>query len=198
MEKGVRNFLFIGLGMLLMGVGFSYWGVSNILETLEARSWPTTKGLVKKSTVKVDKRREKADSGDSNASGYRTYTYYIPEVVYEYEVNNKNYTSDRITTAKIEYRNKPAFGIRIGASAKTIAQSIVNDYKAGSTIDVYYSPGNPGTALLDTSLRFSLFIPVLIAIPILILAIWLIYAALTGKIEIETEKAPAKKPKLPG
>ncbi len=198
MEKGVRNFLLIGLAMLLLGTGFTYWGVSNILETLEASSWPTTKGLVKKSAVRVDKRRERTDADDKSGLRYRTYTYYIPEVVYEYTVNNKNYTSDRITTAKIEYRNKKTFGIRIGAPARSIAQSIVDNYKAGSTVDVYHQPGEPGTALLDTSLRFSLFIPLLITIPLIILALWLIHAALAGKIEIETEKTPVKKPRLPG
>ncbi len=198
MEKGVRNFLLIGLVILFSGLGFTYWGVSNILETLEARSWPTTTGVVKKSAVRVDKRREKADSDNKSASGYRTYTYYIPEVVYEYTVDNKSYTSDRITTAKIEYRNKPALGIRIGSSARKIAQSIVDDYKAGSSVDVYYQPGNPRTALLDTSLRFSLFIPLLISIPLFLLASWLIHAALAGKIKIETANTPARKPRLPG
>jgi hypothetical protein len=99
------------------------------IRVVNARRWPTAKGLVLESRV--------AESKDSH--GTRRYR---PLITYQYEANGQIFTN-----------NVLAFGSRSlsegGTGAKVRATDTVARYPVGTTLQVHYHPLRSGQSVLE-------------------------------------------------
>jgi hypothetical protein len=87
-----------------------------------AQAWRSTTGTILMSSVQT------IHSGNS-----------YPVIVYQYEINGKQYQSQTIKAGE-QFLN-----IRIAGQA----QEIVNRYPIGTTVPVYYNPDNPAESALE-------------------------------------------------
>jgi len=106
-----------GLGLMLASVGLvCLWQV------LVRRSWPVTRGRVIYSQIEI---------ADTEAP-------YRPDVIYGYEVDNRHFQSNRIST------NTMASGL------PRHARKVARRYPRGSAVDVHYNPKNHAESVLKT------------------------------------------------
>ncbi len=131
--KNVFNFG----NLLLWGVPVLFIGVAGILvlsavyltlRSMAAKSWPRTQGKVLSALV------EKSYSDNT--------PYYRPLIAYQFQVNGHDYQCDHL-----------AFGQRTGAEpderGRLKAEEKAKQYPVGSTVQVFYNPGNPADAVLE-------------------------------------------------
>jgi hypothetical protein len=140
-----------GLVALLMAVGMCGY-------VLRASRWPTTRGRVIASGAEEFRARPQPDDRVRR-------TMYKPSVVYEYEVNGRRYTGDRLT-----------LGVVASATFPWAARRTAAKYPVGREVTVYYDPNSPGESVLRPWSWFHL-IPPLVAAGILALA----WAVATGR-----------------
>lgn len=115
-------FLLIGLGSLCFG-WFSYESDQ------AAKEWPVVQGQVVEASVR--------ESTSRDSEGYEK-DHFTPEIVYQFEVEGKTYTCDRLT---------PSF--QTSYPDITEAQSVLSGYPKGLRVDVHYDPTDPSRAALD-------------------------------------------------
>jgi hypothetical protein len=89
----------------------------------KSNHWPTATGQILASTITYRR------SGGSRAA--------YPVVMYAYQVEGKQYQSQRIY-----------FGSAVGGSAMT---GVIKKYPVGAQVPVYYNPQNPADAVLERS-----------------------------------------------
>lgn len=65
--------------------------------------------------------------------------HYVPEIEYEYTVEGTTYTSDSVYP-----------GTDFDIQAKSVADSLMEAYPAGSVVEAYYDPDDPTSAFLET------------------------------------------------
>ena len=126
---GVRIFSSV---FILVGGVILYFGVESLFAANASKSWPTVQGKILSSSV---------DSKRSDKGG----TTYHAEVLYEYNVGGQTQSSHDV-----------AFG-GYGSSDPSHARSIVNKYRAGADVTVYYSPSNSSKAVLETGISGQAF-----------------------------------------
>lgn len=126
---GARLFalVFIGVGGTII-----FFGVQTLLKANESTHWPMVEGTIVISVV--DSKR-----GDENGTTYHA------EVLYEYVIEKKTQSS-----------NKIAFG-SFGTSNPSYARRIVNKYPAGSKVMIYYSPKNYAESVLEPGITAKVF-----------------------------------------
>jgi len=95
----------------------------------ETSKWPNTNGKIISAKVESEV-IPAADEGDK--------TIYTAEVVYEYTVNEKKYTCNRI-----------------GIENDSVAEATIKKYPKGKKVKVYYDPANPNEAVLETGVNWS-------------------------------------------
>jgi hypothetical protein len=124
---GRRRLLLGGLlfGLLLVAVGITIVspGLVDIRDGWASRSWPTVPGLVTGSTVRAD------DSDD--LPEYRV------SVTYEYSVDGRQYVGRHIGILDEVYSDSQP------------ARDEAAQYPVGASVDVYYSPEDPSSAVLE-------------------------------------------------
>jgi hypothetical protein len=96
--------------------------------------WPSTSGRVLHSSVKVK----------INTTTSSKRRHYHPHVVYQYEVNNKKYTSNKIV-------NYLGFGNDV-----IYAKELINNYPENSAVKVYYCPFYKGVSILSPGMKQQL------------------------------------------
>ena len=129
----VWTFLFAGV--VTLGIGFA-----STLEAWHSRSWPTVEGLVTLS--QVDSYLSESDSG--------TTQMYHAQVNFTYTVGGRTYFSDLV--------NLGDYSTSVQANAEKVAAR----YPAGATVQVYYDPGKPETAVLEPGPTAGLLIPLFV------------------------------------
>lgn len=116
--------VFIVLGVFFIGMA--------IMQQLKAKkaekSWPTAPGVILSSIVGTHL---------AHSSRGGTTTQYMPEVAYEYQVNEITYKSSSV-----------GFGKSTTSSRK--ATEIVSRYPQGTAVTVHYDPQDPAKAVLET------------------------------------------------
>ncbi len=146
-----KNSLIGGLIILVIGLGLIAYNGYNIYRSSISGSWPSVKGTVQSSSVKRINRAKKSDR-------------YQVNIVYKYEVEGKSYNGSRVR-----------FGEQPDTSME--ADSIVAKYPVKSEVTVYYQPGNPEEAVLETSISIN-FITLLLAPLIVLFGLYLLYSSL--------------------
>ncbi|HXD00847.1 MAG TPA: DUF3592 domain-containing protein [Verrucomicrobiae bacterium] len=118
--------LFSPSGCLVAGIIMLVLGVV-LLRFLSAPSrWPKTTGVIVKSSV---------ESGWPLIAGKYTHMA-TPEVIYEYHVGGKRYTSSQLALVEIDSNDDAA------------ARRKAEKYSPGQQVDVYYNPQKPWAAVL--------------------------------------------------
>jgi hypothetical protein len=96
---------------------------------------------------------------------------FIPEIKYSFKLKNKIHIGDRYA---LNYMSWKSFTDRTtdfpAAGSRNWASSILEKYKIGSKITIYYDSANPKDCFL--SRKFNWFILIFIAFPVLVLIIF--------------------------
>jgi len=125
--KGAKvSVVLFGILFALGGIAGIGYGVNTLHEASSMESWPTANAVVKSSRV----RAQTPDDGGSST--------YIADIIYQYEVAGRIYTSDRVTSA------------RYGTSDSSRAHRQVRRYAVGKTFTAHYDPDDVSYAVLDT------------------------------------------------
>lgn len=119
----VGIFAAIMVGVLVLAV------VVKMREVRGAQSWHTTTGRVTRSEVRAQKRRDMDD---------RERTRNVPSVGYEYTVNGKRFSGDRISLAEV--------------IPESDIESTLDRYPVGKEVTVYYNPADPRQSVLERDL----------------------------------------------
>jgi|GEM_PF-5606784 len=123
-----RSFLFKPISLILLllisGIYFMWTGVSGMVFTAKAKSWPTVQGTVH--AKDTWKRSGRGNSGD-----------YIPTMRYYYELNGTPYSAQRIRHHSMS------------AGTKAEALEMISAYSVGMPTTVHYDARNPSDAALQ-------------------------------------------------
>lgn len=141
MRKRERNIRLFGFVLLLAGIGLSLWGTLVAVQAWLTTTWPTTEGVIIAANVE-----ERVNVNASEVEEDKL--DYVAAVQYTYVVNGETLTADNIRT--FEDR---AFGTR------SDAQTVVDGYRPGDPITVYYNPNNAEQALLQPGVPGASLIP---------------------------------------
>ncbi|MDB2685774.1 DUF3592 domain-containing protein [Mariniblastus sp.] len=135
-----------GIVAVVLGVGiFLVWAVPAMLSANASEDWQTAEGVVCEASV--------VSVRSSGTHGF--VTKYRPEVVYEYQVDEKTYTSSQIS---------------IGAPTvykRTADARAALDFKEGDLPTVYFNPSNPAESLLKTGASTATYFPCFFAFGII-------------------------------
>lgn len=118
MNNATAGFIFQMLGVSSLG-----WFIWMMRRQYVVSRWPTTKGEILESLVEQD--AEQCD---------------FPLVTYQYSVNKKTYTSNRLYATS-----------GIAATSGSYAASVVARYRVGSRVTVHYNPFDPSDAALEVT-----------------------------------------------
>lgn len=130
-----------------LGLACAVFGVYFIITAHEARFWPRTEGEVVSTTVRAQTLHA-AGTQASRRARERFRTYY-PEITYRWTVAGQAHTGSRYSLGE----SHPDYPER--AQAVLAAAT----YPGGRTVDVFYDPADPGSAVLDRSLKGGAFVP---------------------------------------
>lgn len=130
----VYAMLLAPLALILIAAAVKTW------QAREARSWPQIMGKVVVSESEV---REVKVSDNENENGYRIEKRNFANVTYEYSVNGRKLTCNRIS-----------IGEDLGDFQ--VAEKLAK-YPVGSIVTVYYNPTHPERAVLERDLPKGLW-----------------------------------------
>lgn len=126
----MNGFLLFGgvFAALLIGL-IVFATLTKMKEVRAAQNWQTVRGKITRSEVRALRKRSR-DEGEQVRSA--------PSIAYEYTVNGKRYTGERISLGE----NIP----------ETDFERVLNRYPVGAEVTVYYDPANPAQAVLERAL----------------------------------------------
>jgi len=124
------------LGLILALAGslvFYFISLPDLKTAQDSKGWPDTRGQI----IHAEMQRVETGTGSDRSISYR------PDIRYSYQVEGREYQSSRI-------------GVTTGTSySYRIAQKILRKYPKDLEVDVYYKPGEPSYAILNTGVRAS-------------------------------------------
>lgn len=123
----------LGLFLIVMGLGGTYWLWKSWQRAEETRAWAPTEAIILSSQLLTD--RETPHSPLS----------YTAEVHYRYRFNGESYTSRRIKRV-----DGPS-------SHKAKAEALVAEHRPGTTETCYVNPVQPDFAILKPDSRAALY-----------------------------------------
>lgn len=125
--------LLVGGVVGLVGVALLIFGLLQRREATAAERWPTAPGTVVSSQIQEQTRIERGKGRtDSRAA-------HTPLVEYAYEINGRSFRGSRILPgAAVIYD-------------LTTAQGIVDRYRVGQPVSVYYNPADQAESVLETT-----------------------------------------------
>jgi hypothetical protein len=135
----------------------SLWlGTATVVEASRSTHWQFVYGRVR--SAQIAKRWSVGEPGVR------------PSIVYDYTVDGKEFSSERIT-----------FGMQDDFfSSADFAQKYVDRYPAGSRVQIFYDPSSPANAVLEPGLSVWTFVPSLIGLGLLISVCLLLLANAAG------------------
>jgi hypothetical protein len=92
----------------------------------------------------TDSHLKKGKRGSSVGHGNTRLTIYTPKVRYSYEIDGVHFTG-----------TQTQFGTPRYSGVKSKAQTLVDQYAVGQTVQVHYNPRRPGQSVLETGLAPS-------------------------------------------
>lgn len=130
-----------------LGLFFAVFGIYFIIAGYGARSWPAAEGMIEATNVRVNiLLAGRGSVTDSSREARRTY---YPEITYRWMVDGQTYTGTRFALGEAH----PDFPDRQDA------QEAARRFPSGQAIDVYFDPEDPGSAVIDRSLKLGAFVP---------------------------------------
>lgn len=146
--------LFISV-FVLIGVAILFFAGRSYHLAQQAAHWPTTPGEITQSDFIV--------STDEDGSSYRT------KVSYDYSVNGRTYTADRV-----------AFGYS-GSSGRSFHRKIYDALPVRTTLAVRYDPKNPERAALSHGVNTSIIFLLIFGV------IWTVFSVGIGALLVLSE-----------
>jgi hypothetical protein len=119
----------VGIGILAVGYYFQR-------RTESIEKWPSTYGKVISAEIKEVISTRRTSGKNVNQESKTTVSYY-PSIKYEYYASGKKHISDQISIS-VDGRSSPEY-----------IQPILDKYKPGSKVRVFYDPENPDDAVLE-------------------------------------------------
>jgi hypothetical protein len=132
--------------LVVAGLTLAGYGARRAYLGNASKNWPQTEGSVVES--EVTKERVERSRSDSGRPRYET--RYRPRVRYFYTVEGQTYSSERVGFGSESMRDRK------------VADAIVQQYPAGSLPIVYFSPDDPGSAVLEPGLTLGGILPLLV------------------------------------
>ena len=121
-----RSNVIFGILFALGGIGGIGYGVNTVLQASRMERWPTADAVIVYSEVRV----QTPDEGGSST--------YIADIRYQYDVEDRTYSSDRISPASY------------GTSNSSRAHEQVRKYSVGEIVAAHYDPDDVSYAVLET------------------------------------------------
>jgi hypothetical protein len=112
--------------MVVIGLAATGAGAWTMIKGIQTNSWPTTFGTVRSSEL-------------SSSQGDHGHMFYSAHVTYTYQIGKTSFTGKKISVAQI-------------ASSSNYAREILGRYPVGKKVLVFYSPGDPSEAVLQTGI----------------------------------------------
>lgn len=125
--------LLVCLLFIILGIVFLLFSFYCYKKSKDSEKWSKTKGQISKAYM--------GKFTDSDSVSYKV------EIEYTYTVADKVYSSKR------KY-----YGDHLLSSFYWSTKKLVDKYKIGDTIDVYYNPQNPKDAVLEQGVHFSVLV----------------------------------------
>ena len=144
----------------LVGLGMSFLGYRLIRKARESANWPSTPGTIESSTVDVERERERDSEGDVHYE-----TKYIPNIVYQYQVNGMDYAGDRISFSGGSSSNR------------TRAYRITNQYPEGAEVAVHYDPEDPQESVLQPGATWKTYIVLVMGVVFSLVGVLIFFTA---------------------
>lgn len=119
---------------ILAGAAVLFFGGRNFIRARESVTWPAVEGRVARSEMTL------------STSGQHGQPNYHAEVLYNYQLSGATYSSNRI-----------GFG-DFDSSDPSHAQSILNRYPKGISVQVRYNPQSPELSVLETGVNGGTYI----------------------------------------
>ncbi len=156
MKKSVAIIIFIFF--IIIGILFVLEGAYFYQQDTESESWYQTEGVILSSDIYTE-------SGEHG-------TMYKANIVYQYQVNGINYTSDDVSTG------------HLSSSDRNYAQQTVNKYYVGKTVTVFYNPKDPSNAVLEPGATIFPYIIILFGLlPIIVGSVFLYFMVIRKKLK---------------
>jgi hypothetical protein len=134
---------FIGVTLILVGSIWFLWSFYTLRKGQKSKDWNIITGIITKSKVTEPLRK-----GDPS----------IPVVHYEYTLNGKTCKSDRICWGNVH-----------ASCTLDAAQKVVDKYREGTKVSVYYNKSNVRESVLEPGSSQGILISLVVScIPIII------------------------------
>lgn len=147
-----KLFLFgIVATLLIIGLGLSLFGGIRVASAMSTKSWPNVEGIITRSHVRSGIETQVRRSGPSKQ------TKQVVSIEYEYQVDDKTFSNDRV------------FACRLLPKGIDAANDLAALYSKGEAVDVFYNSKDPQRSVLDRSVGGSPLFSV-IAGPLLFIA----------------------------
>lgn len=122
----------IATGLVILGSAFVNYGFGQMAKARESVNWPSAAGKI------LSSEQEKRTSTEGKGNSKKSKTYYVAVINYEYQVDGKIYTSNRIG---------------FHGQSDVCSNALVNKYPKGKSVSVFYCPKNPEEAVLETGVK---------------------------------------------
>lgn len=137
-----------GLGSAALGVFLVIEGCRGLYESFSSGHWPTVPGKIV--AAEVVKEQD------------RTRITFDPTVKYDYTVDGKPYTGNRIRLSSVGYTFQES------------AQTKLESFLVNETVKVAYNPNDPSASLLEPGGDPAMFLPLLGGLVFFVIgAVWL-------------------------
>lgn len=152
MRKYLRPIATILILISIYGLCTGTW---NIMQGIRSTSWPSTSGVIQSSSVDSHRR-----------ASVHTVTSFTAHILYNYTVAGNSFSGSRV-----------AFS---GPSSGTIgsAKTIVDRYPKGKTVNVFYSPNSPESAVLETGTGIRPWVWMAVSVVLLVLGLVMFWAGI--------------------
>jgi hypothetical protein len=150
-QPDTRVIFWFGWGLVALGVPMFLFGIYFALLADDSKDWPKAEGTVTSSAVRTHVSVDQTNRAFSENDSDRTY---YPEFRYSYTVDGQSYSSSRYALGE----SAPAHAQREDA------QKAASKHPAGSKIDVFYDPGDPGSAVLRPGASTGSWVPLLLGL----------------------------------
>lgn len=121
-----------------------------ILLGLKSRSWPTATGTVQDARIQSHQSRD--EEGDVT-------TTYEALIRYQYNVAGQEHQGMRRTFSDVR------------TSSRSRTEKILERYPAGSSVTVYYDPGDPSASVLEPGVGLMSYILLLLVLAFLVFGV---------------------------
>ena len=148
--EGIQNEMIIGLVVSIIGLTLLILALRAIQKQKATSQWLTTEGEITKSGIAKDMNLD------------RGYSLTNADIEYKYNLNGKEYTSNRIY-----------FGSAISMTGKEEKSKILaSKYPLFGKVKVYYNPENLNESVLETGTKTELYWGVVICLIIVAFGIF--------------------------